>query len=135
MASVLHSSALVRQSRISGYLPLPNWEPVSSRPAGHPPPDGTIVCRFSHFDKGRARMPDDAPVPPPTLGISRLLPHWWTANPWVGLITGICTIVSVPLAIYFYLAGQSTRALTVTSDPAVTVVRAGQTSSVDILYH
>jgi hypothetical protein len=53
----------------------------------------------------------------------------------VGFVGTIASVIAIPLAFYLSFASRSTRELTITSDPPVAVVRAGQMSSVDILYH
>jgi hypothetical protein len=61
--------------------------------------------------------------------------RWWIAHPIVGFIGSLASVIGLPLAVYFYVAGQASRELTITSDPAVTIVKGGQASSVDIRYH
>jgi hypothetical protein len=61
--------------------------------------------------------------------------QWWIAHPLVGFIGTFASLIGLPLAAYFYLAAQATRDLRITSDPSVAIVRAGQASPVDIVYH
>jgi len=51
------------------------------------------------------------------------------------LVTFIGTAVSIVLAIYFGVSGKQTRELVIVSDPAVAVVKAGEASSIDVIYH
>ena len=67
---------------------------------------------------------------------SRLLPNWqWLSNPWMTAIGTLTGIISLGTLLYSWLASPAPRILTITSDPPVTIVRGGQASSVDILYH
>jgi hypothetical protein len=63
------------------------------------------------------------------------LVKWWIAHPLVGFIGSLASVLSIPLAGYFFYASQASRELTVTSDPPVTIVKGGQASSVDVRYH
>lgn len=61
--------------------------------------------------------------------------RWWVAHPMVGFIGSVASVLAIPLAIYLYLSGGPLRELIISSDPPVAIVRGGQASSVDILYH
>ena len=63
---------------------------------------------------------------------SRLLV--WFSNPWVGIIGTIASIVGVILAVYFYSASERKRQLIVANDPAFSIVKSGETGSIDVIY-
>lgn len=58
--------------------------------------------------------------------------QWWIAHP---LVSFIGMVLSIVLAIYFGVSSKQTRELVIASDPAVAVVKAGQASSIDVIYH
>jgi hypothetical protein len=58
----------------------------------------------------------------------------WFSNPWVGIAGTIASIVGVLLAIYFYSAGEKKRELIVSNDPPFSIVKAGETGSIDVIY-
>jgi hypothetical protein len=58
------------------------------------------------------------------------------ANPWFGGIAAAASIVSLPLAIYMYVAGQARPRLTMYVHPVRTaVVKSGQTSALKVLFN
>ncbi len=73
------------------------------------------------------------PTEPSKLG---WLPQWpWLSNPWFTVIGTLVGVIALALWLYGQFGGQRARELIITSDPPVAIVRAGQASSVDILYH
>jgi hypothetical protein len=59
---------------------------------------------------------------------------WFAKWPWLGLVATICSIISVPLGVYFYLGTQRTRQLAFAVNPVQTiVVSAGRTSAIRVL--
>jgi hypothetical protein len=59
---------------------------------------------------------------------------WFAKWPWLGLVATICSIISVPLGVYFYLSSQRTRQLAFAVNPVQTiVVSAGRTSAIRVL--
>jgi hypothetical protein len=60
---------------------------------------------------------------------------WFARNPSIGLLGTLASILSIPLGIYLYEEAKPTRELIVTADPAVAIAKAGQTSSVDVLFN
>ncbi len=61
------------------------------------------------------------------------LMQWWVAHPLVGFSGTVASVVA--LGLYLYASAIPARELVITSDPAIAIVRGGQASSVDILYH
>jgi hypothetical protein len=79
-----------------------------------------------------------ADVTPPLQGKvppRRSVVDWFALNPRVGLAGTVASILGIPLALYLSIATQPTRNLTITSDPPVAIMRAGQASSIDVLYY
>ncbi|MGC9970099.1 MAG: hypothetical protein ABSE56_05880 [Bryobacteraceae bacterium] len=59
---------------------------------------------------------------------------WFAKWPWLGLVASICSIISVPLGVYFYSGSQRTRQLAFAVNPVQTiVVSAGRTSAIRVL--
>ena len=57
-------------------------------------------------------------------------------NGFFVLFTSLCTIIAVPLAIYFYRATLTHPEITFALNPArTTIVKAGQTSAIKIVYN
>src|ERR1700722_434980 len=58
----------------------------------------------------------------------------WFSKPWVGITGTIASILGVILAVYFYSISEKKRLLIVANDPPFSIVKAGQTGSIDIVY-
>jgi hypothetical protein len=59
---------------------------------------------------------------------------WFAKWPWLGLVASVCSVISVPLGVYFFLGSQRTRQLAFAVNPVQTiVVSAGRTSAIRVL--
>jgi hypothetical protein len=75
-------------------------------------------------------------TPPTPTGKSAWLPQWrWLANPWISVVGTFTGILGLAALVYSWIVASPPRDLLITSDPPVAIVRAGQASSVEILYH
>lgn len=67
-------------------------------------------------------------------GAMSRLANLFRTYPWFGFIGSIASIVSIPLAVYFYVQSSRDRELTYVINPArAVVVKAGQTSRLQVL--
>jgi len=61
--------------------------------------------------------------------------HWFSSNPWVGVLTTGGTFLGIIVALFLYYAGSKSRQVTYEVNPVRTsILRAGQTTAIKVFF-